>query len=287
MKKTLIAGVVLVVVLGGGFLFLNASTNGIAGFYLWSALGGRVQAANVAVNGTTIHVETFGDAESARRPVLVLHGGTAFLETMHAQITLLADDRLVIAPDSRAHGRSGDADGVALTYDLMAEDMIALLDHLAIEEVDIVGWSDGGNIGLIMAMTAPERVGRLVMYGSNAHYSAVDSALIDRDPDSETWASVKSFYDSVAPEPAHWPVALGKIIDMWATQPALEMAQLADVGSPVLVMAGEFDSIDEAHTRAMAAALPNAELFIVPGQDHFAPLMAPETVNPHIEVFLN
>ena len=82
-------------------------------------------------------------------------------------------------------------------------------------------------------------------------------------------------------------VALGKIIDMWATQPTLEMAQLADVGSPVLVMAGEFDSIDEAHTRAMAAALPNAELFIVPGQDHFAPLMAPETVNPHIEVFLN
>lgn len=290
MNKLAAVFLALLVIACGGFLYLNQSTNGIVGFYAWSTLGGRDSAQEIAVNGTTLHVETFGTTEGigegTGEPVLVLHGGTAFLETVHPQIRLLAQTRTVIAPDSRAHGRSHDQEDVPLTYELMAEDMIALMDEMGIAQADVFGWSDGGNIGLLMARSHPDRVRRLVMYGSNAHHSAVDGSLMDRDPESESWETVRSFYQSIAPNPDYWPTALGKTLDMWATGPTLAMDDLGDIKAPVLVMAGEFDSIDEAHTRAMAQALPNGQLVIVEGQDHFAPLMAPQTVNPHVADFL-
>ncbi|WP_367254376.1 alpha/beta fold hydrolase [uncultured Phenylobacterium sp.] len=103
----------------------------------------------------------------------MLHGGTAYLETMHWQIEALAKDHLVIAPDSRGHGRSTDAAG-PLHYARMAEDMIELMDRLRIRKADIVGWSDGGIIGLHLAIHHPDRVGRLVTIGTNFDLTGID-----------------------------------------------------------------------------------------------------------------
>jgi pimeloyl-ACP methyl ester carboxylesterase len=98
--------------------------------------------------------------------VLVLHGGFGFIESMHYQISALAANRFVIAPDSRAHGRSSDSNQ-PLGYELMANDMLKLLDKLNIAETDVVGWSDGAIIGLDLAMHHPERVRRLVAFGAD------------------------------------------------------------------------------------------------------------------------
>jgi pimeloyl-ACP methyl ester carboxylesterase len=285
MKKLLIALGALLVLGTGAFFYLDRSSNGIVGFYAWKALSGKLVAEERAdLNGISLYYETYG----AGTPVLVLHGGTAFIETMHNQITALAQDHLVIAPDSRAHGRSTDAEGEPLTYALMADDMIALMDQLAIERADIVGWSDGGNIGLDMAIRYPSRVRRLVTYGSNFHFNGTSGEISDApDPEAEQWAPMRDFYTSVAPQPEIWPIFLAKVLEMWRAYPTYAEADLGQIETPTLVMAGEFDSIRDDHTRSMAAAIPGASLIIVEGQDHYAPLMAPETVTPHIVDFLN
>lgn len=287
MKKLLIGLGVLLVLAAGAFVYLDRTSNGIVGFYAWKLMPGNVQVETRAnLNGISLYYETYGEGS----PVLVLHGGSAFIETMHNQITALAEDHFVVAPDSRAHGRTSDADGVPLSYAQMADDMIALMDHLGLEKADIVGWSDGGNIGLAMAMRYPNRVGKLVTYGSNFHTNGLvpdePGEGINSSPDDPSWEVVRSFYQSVAPDPDHWPVFHGKLMTMWATLPTFSIDDLSQVTAPTLVMAGEFDSIEEAHTRRMVEALSNATLVIVEGEDHFAPLMAPEKVTPHIVEFL-
>jgi pimeloyl-ACP methyl ester carboxylesterase len=101
--------------------------------------------------------------------VLVLHGGAGFIEVMHYQIRALAANRFVVAR-SRAHGRSTNPDA-PLSYALMADDMLNLLDKLEIDRADVVGWSDGGTIGLDLAMHHPERVGRLVRAAPGTSFS--------------------------------------------------------------------------------------------------------------------
>jgi pimeloyl-ACP methyl ester carboxylesterase len=287
MKKLLIGLGVLLVLAAGAFVYLDRTSNGIVGFYAWKLMPGNVQVETRAdLNGISLYYETYGEGS----PVLVLHGGSAFIETMHNQITALAEDHFVVAPDSRAHGRTSDADGVPLSYSQMADDMIALMDHLGLEKADIVGWSDGGNIGIDMAIRYPTRVGKLVTYGSNFH----TNGLVPDEPgegilssaDDPSWEVVRSFYQSVAPDPDHWPVFHGKLMTMWGSQPTFVVDDLAGISAPTLVMAGEFDSIKEEHTREMAASISGATLLIVEGEDHFAPLMAPEKVTPHIARFL-
>lgn len=287
MNKVLLALGILLALCAGVFVYLDRTSNGIVGFYAWKLVPGNVQEeARVDINDISLYYETYGEGS----PVLVLHGGSAFIETMHNQVTALAADHFVVAPDSRAHGRTSDAEGVPLSYAQMADDMIALMDHLQIDKADIVGWSDGGNIGLDMAIRYPSRVGKLVTYGSNFHTNGLvpdaEGEGINSSPDDPSWEVVRSFYQSVAPDPGHWPVFHGKLMTMWDTQPTFTAGDLGGVSSPTLVMAGEFDSIKEAHTREMAASIPDATLLIVEGQDHFAPLMAPETVTPHIVAFL-
>ncbi|WOF75232.1 alpha/beta hydrolase [Parvibaculaceae bacterium PLY_AMNH_Bact1] len=291
MNKFLLGLGVLITLCAGVFVYLDRTSNGIVGFYAWKLIPGNVQdEVRVDINDISLYYETYGETHSEGSPVLVLHGGSAFIETMHNQITALTEDHFVVAPDSRAHGRTSDAEGVPLSYAQMADDMIALMDHLGLQKADIVGWSDGGNIGLDMAIRYPTRVGKLVTYGSNFHTNGLvpdeEGEGINSSPDDPSWEVVRSFYQSVAPDPDHWPVFHGKLMTMWDTQPTFTVGDLGGVSSPTLVMAGEFDSIKETHTREMAASIPNGTLVIVEGEDHFAPLMAPEKVTPRIVEFL-
>jgi pimeloyl-ACP methyl ester carboxylesterase len=289
-RNLLIAGLSAGVLLGGAFYGLNRASSGIIGFYAWKFYSGQAHGGEYAdVNGIKLYAETFGDAKGAGTPVLALHGGTGFIESMHYQVTALADRRFVIAPDSRAHGRSGDADG-PLHYAQMADDMIALLDQKQIAKVDIVGWSDGGIIGLDMAMRYPERVGRLVTIGANystdgiAHQSPNHWAELT--PDAEIFASARKFYQRIAPEPDQWPVFFEKIIAMWRNEPNFTVADLGKITAPTLVMAGELDTIKREHSESMAAAIPSAKLVIIKGADHFGPLRAPQATNPPMLEFL-
>jgi pimeloyl-ACP methyl ester carboxylesterase len=230
------------------------------------------------VNGVSIYYETYGDG----RPVLVLHGATAFLETTHNQIRGLVPGHRVIAVDSRAQGRSTDSDA-PLTYAQMDDDMIKLLDSMQIQQVDVVGWSDGGIIGLDMAMKHPERVRRLVAMGANYDVDGVDFDAVD--PGS--FSDVKLVYDRIAPDPSHFPVMLKKVMTMIHTEPHYTTAELGQIRAPTLIIAGERDVIRADHTDKLAAAIPGATKVIVAGATHMGPLEKPEIYNSMIVEFLD
>ncbi|MEO0983385.1 MAG: alpha/beta hydrolase [Pseudomonadota bacterium] len=282
-----ILGVILVIVVAlaaGGFVYLNQSSGGMVGFSLQRAIfGNSGSPARLEANGISLYYETYGEGD----PVLLLHGDFANVETMHHQIRALSKSHRVIVPDRRAHGRTTDDDNAPLTYSLMADDMVALLDALDIDRASVVGWSGGGNDGIDMAIRHPDRIDRLVTYGSNFSPEGVDMAVVNAmAPDSEGLAPFRDMYERAAPDPDRWPVFVGKMKAMWQAYPAFTAEDLATIQAPTLIMAGEHDLIPHAHTEALAAGIPNARLVIVEGQDHFAPLMAPKTVNPDILAFL-
>jgi pimeloyl-ACP methyl ester carboxylesterase len=125
----------------------------------------------------------------------VLRGGTACLQTMRYQIIDLALDHLVVASDSRGHGRSSDPAG-PLHYADMADDMIALMDRLHIANADVVGWRDGA---LDLAKHHPVRVGRIVTIGANFYVAGLVDPTSPPGPESVAAAGRRDFYRSVPP----------------------------------------------------------------------------------------
>ncbi|HEX7885511.1 MAG TPA: alpha/beta hydrolase [Phenylobacterium sp.] len=254
---------------------------GISDFAARKAQVGGHGGQTVEVDGAQLYYETYG----AGAPVLVLHGGTAYLETMHHQIEALAPDHLVIAPDSRGHGRSTDGPG-PLHYHQMAEDMVALMDRLHIPKADIVGWSDGGIVALDLAIHHPKRVGRIVTMGSNFDLTGLGNLGPPAPADSPSVARQRDAYRRMSPTPDHWPAFYGKVQTMWRTEPHFTRKDLSSIRSRVLVMAGESDSIPREHTDALASAIPGAQKVIIPHASHFALLTHPEAVNAAIIAFL-
>jgi alpha-beta hydrolase superfamily lysophospholipase len=170
-------------------------------FYAWKAIGGKARGGDcVALRDICIHYEIYG----AGPPVLVLHGGLGSIEGMSYQIRTLASAHLVIAADSRGHGRSTDSD-VPLSYALMADDMANLLDYLRIWQVDVIGWSDGAIIGLDLAMRRPSRVRRLVVISANYDVSGlIGSSSASSETSAVQVPPMPLRYRLFAPIPAHW-----------------------------------------------------------------------------------
>ncbi len=278
----------LILVLVGGWIFVDRAGQGIPGFMVWRATsgvshGGQMVELNKG-GGVRLYVETYGAGE----PLLLVHGGFSTIETMHNQITAFAGRRLVIAADSRGHGRSAPIEG-GLHYADMANDMVALLDHLKIERADVFGWSDGGVIALDMAMRYPDRVGRIAVFGTNYHHEGlIDSEVnpLDEGPDAEGMAPMRFLYQSVAQDPDRWPMFFEKTITMWTTEPEYTETGLGTIRAPALIMAGEHDMIKPDHLRALADAIPSARLEILPGDDHFAPMQNARSVNALLSDFL-
>jgi pimeloyl-ACP methyl ester carboxylesterase len=244
-----------------GTVATHSSRIGKLQFLGWKTLSGKAHGdLYTGVGAIPLHYETFGSGP----PVLVLHGGLGSAADMRHQIRALADTHFVIAPDLPGNGLSGD-EPTPLSYAVMANDMVGLLDALSIPRVDIVGWSDGGIVGLELAMHHPMRVRRLVAIGANF------------DPDGL----------SGQPSLDNLPERSRKVVEMWRTQPRLTKAMLGTIHAPTLIMAGEFDLIRRAHTDALARAIPNAEEYIIPGADHRAPLTQPDEVNTQISAFLD
>jgi pimeloyl-ACP methyl ester carboxylesterase len=280
-KITLIVVVVFVGAVAAAFYAFNRSAIGIPAFYVWKAISGKAHGGRYAdINGIRIYYETYG----AGRPVLVLHGDAASIEAMHYQISALAQSRFVIAPDSRAHGRSTDSNQ-PLSYNLMANDMVKLLDTLNIAETDVVGWSGGGIIGLDLAMHHPERVKRLVVFGATYDVDGLDLERCPMVPSDESIAPMRDFYKRTAPDPNHWPVFFEKINEM-ERKLRYSVADLGTIKASTLIMAGEFDCIKRQYTDQLTQAIPGAREEIIKGETHAAPVSQPDVVNADILKFL-
>lgn len=247
-------------------------------FYIWKVFSGKAHGGqHIRVDDISIYCETFGTGP----PVLILHGGLGSIEGMSYQIRALAKSHFVIAVDSRGHGRSTDANA-PLTYSRMSDDMVKVLDHLKVSRVDVVGWSDGGIIGLDLAMRHPERVRRLVAISAN-----YDPEGLEDSPSVGEVPRIPLRYWFLAPNPAQWPAFYRKMVTMWRTQPQYTLNDLGRIQVPTLVMAGEYDLIKREHTDQLAKAIPGSHESIIAGATHLVPIEKPEIVNSKILDFLD
>lgn len=227
------------------------------------------------VRGARLSYAQFGLRSGASESVLLLHGGLANSDWWGHLIPVLAQRRRVVALDARGHGRStlGDA---GLGYPLLAGDAVAVLDALGIPRAAVVGWSDGGIAGLVMAMSAPGRVARLFLFGANSSRSG-------GRPEGQAHPTVRAYlarcaeeYRALSPTPEAFGRLRQALSTMWRSGPEYGRAQLAAIRAPTTVAAGGHDElILPAHSRALAAAIPNAGLVVLPNVSHFAMLQDP------------
>jgi pimeloyl-ACP methyl ester carboxylesterase len=245
-------------------------------FRLWRAVSTTSHGGcYVEINGVKLHYETFGDGLPA---VVVLHGGLGSIVDMHNQIRALAERRMVVAIDSRGHGRSSDG-ALPLSYGLMADDTFKLLESLGLRTVDIVGWSDGGIIGLDLAMHHPELVRRLVAIGANFN---PDGLVDGQAPDTLAGPIV-----TTPAQNEGLNTLQRKVTTMWHTGPNYTVQDLATIRAPTLIIAGERDVVRRQHTDALANAVPGAREVIIADSTHDVPIEKPNFVDLLLLDFLN
>src|SRR3954469_10664103 len=234
-------------------------------------------------------VHTYYEEEGSGEPLLLLHGGLVTIETWSNQRAAFAEHFRVYLPERRGHGRTPDVPGPT-SYVLMAADTAAFMQAVGIESPHMVGWSDGGNVALELALGWPQLVRKMVVIGAAAH---VDGATQDSTDwvNSLTVDSLAPFltepYARMSPDgPEHLPVIAKKTVEMWRTLPRHEMSELEAVTAPTLILIGDHDGVTIEHAAAMMHAIPNAQLAVIPGADHGVMLDKPEIVNKLILDFL-
>jgi pimeloyl-ACP methyl ester carboxylesterase len=241
----------------------------------------------VTIDGVRTYYEVHGD--ETNDPLVLLHGGIATADSWAGQVGPLSERYRVFVPERRGHGRTQDVDG-PITYDGMAADTAGFLREVVGGPAHLVGWSDGGNVGLILALEEADLVRSLVVIGANFHY---DGGMFTPEemkltPDTEELAYFRQQYQALSPDgPDHWPVIFGKMARMWATEPTLTVEDLARIKTRTLVMAGDDDILKLSHTTAMYEAIPGAQLAIVPGTSHALPMEKPDEVSRLILGFLD
>lgn len=232
-------------------------------------------AGKVKLKDVEIYYESYGQGE----PLLLLHGNSQSIYYFKKQITELSKHNRVIAVDTRAQGKSKDFSTGELTYDLFAEDMKQLLDSLHIKKANILGWSDGGNTGLIMAMKYPEYVNKLAVMGAVLFPS-------EQSVGKKVLNQVRSVVKRADGKTDAFYVTQKRLYNMMLEEPQLTFEQIEAIKTPVLVMAGEHDVVLEKHTKAIASHIPNAELLIFKDANHYIPVEKPDVFNEAVIKFL-
>jgi pimeloyl-ACP methyl ester carboxylesterase len=244
----------------------------------------------VAHDGAQIWFAVFGGAAvDDRPPVILLHGGDASSDIWGFQVpALIAAHRRVIVIDSRGHGRST-WDG-RLGYDLMESDVIAVMDAAGARQADVVGWSDGAIVALILAMKHPARVRRIFAFGANTDVMGGLNPLGVLAPSSRgAVALLRDEYARDTGSAAGFDALMRAVMRMQLTQPNYLADKLEAIEGPQIAIAdgGHDEIIRHRHTEYLARTIPGAELIWLPDAGHFAPLQAPDAFNAAMLSFLD
>jgi pimeloyl-ACP methyl ester carboxylesterase len=233
-------------------------------------------------DGACIRYATFGSGPV----VILLHGGLGHSGNWGYQVPMLADAgyRAVLI-DSRGHGRST-RDAKHYSYDLMASDVHAVMDDLRVEKAAMVGWSDGACTALTLARKFPERVAGVFFFGCNMDPSGtkefVPNPVIER-----CFSRHARDYARLSATPDGFKAFVDAVSEMMKTQPNYTADDLADIRVPVAIVQSEHDEfIKLEHAEYLARSIPGAELILLPGVSHFAPLQRPEQFNSAVRAFL-
>jgi pimeloyl-ACP methyl ester carboxylesterase len=192
-----------------------------------------VESGMAPVNDIRMYYAVYGEGE----PVLLIHGGLGNADVWGFQLPALAESHKVIVADSRGHGRSTRSDKL-FVYQLMADDYLALLDHLDIDKVALVGWSDGGIIGLDLAIRHPERLSRLFAFGANYAPAGVKPSVANDATFNAYIARAGEDYARISPTPNAFDAFVAQISEMWAREPNYSKDQLRAITVPTVIFDG-------------------------------------------------
>lgn len=211
-------------------------------------------------------------------PLILLHGNSESGEVFHHQIEYFAKQYRVIAVDTRGHGKS--PRGTApFTIRQFADDLNVFMNEMKIEKAHILGFSDGGNIGLVFAMKYPAKVSKLIISGANLDTTGIKfiyQSVIDLGYKFATLMSKKS--ESARKN--------SELLGLMVNDPNIKVEDLKRIKAPTLVMAGTKDMVKEAHTKLIKNTIPNASLVIIEGT-HFIPVKKHQVFNEEVKEFLD
>jgi pimeloyl-ACP methyl ester carboxylesterase len=219
--------------------------------------------------------------------VILLHGGLGHSGNWGYQVpALLASGYRVVLIDSRGHGRST-RDEQPFSYELMASDVLAVMDARGIEVAGLVGWSDGACTAMVLASQKPERVAGVFFFACNMDPSGTKefqpSPLLDR-----CFSRHMKDYAQLSATPNGFKAFADAVSLMQQTQPNFSAQDLAQIRVPVVIVQSEYDEfIRPEHAEYLAQSIPNAELAFLKGVSHFAPLQRPDDFNSMLFGFLD
>jgi pimeloyl-ACP methyl ester carboxylesterase len=253
------------------------------------------------VNGLNLYYQIHGSG----RPLVLLHGGLGSTEMFGDVLYALAAGRQVIAVDLQAHGRTADIDR-PLRYELMADDIAALIAHLGIARADVMGYSLGGGVALQTAIRHPDVVNRLVVVSTpfkrEGWYPEVLAGMAQMGPEAAEpmkQSPMYQLYSGIAPRPEDWPVLLTKTGDLLRQD--YDWSQgVAALTMPTMIVFADADSVIPAHIVEFygllgggkgdagwdGARMPAARLAVLPGTTHYNILTSPLLV-PAVTPFLD
>ena len=235
-----------------------------------------------SINGIRMHYQIFGAGE----PILLIHGGLGHADHWAFQIPELARTHRVIVADSRGHGRSTRT-GAPFSPELMAEDYVALLDHLAIERTALAGFSDGANIGLAIAMTRPERLSRLFAHAGNATNDGVNPNSMTNPVFAAYVERCGIDYRRLSPTPDQYDAFVQQLTHMWFNLPNWSEGELSKIEMPTTIVLGDHDeAITRPHSEYLARTIPGAKFVTLSETSHFSMLQDPDGYTRAICEFL-
>ncbi len=237
----------------------------------------------VVVDGAHIYYETYGQGT----PVILLHGGLGSGNQFGFQVPALVDKHQVISIDTRGHGRST-LTKKTFTYHLFADDVLAVMDKLELKSAAIVGWSDGGEIGLDLAIHHADRISKLFVIGANYDVKGSKSRG-DHTPTFEEYG-VRCHHDyrKLSKTPKAWENLVDAMTPVWHTTTVFTKEQLRTIATPTVVADGDHDEIivlDQ--EKEMASLVQHGKFLVFENASHFVMWQDPASVNKAIVDFLD
>jgi len=238
-------------------------------------LGTNPKGKTYAIRGLNMYTETYGKGQ----PLLIIHGNGGSMKDFINQVPYFMQHYQVIMADNRAQGRSTD-NSDSLTYEQMADDYAALLDAMKIDSAYVIGWSDGGINGLLLAIRHPEKVKKLAVTGANLwpDSTAVYQDVIDL---------IQPGYKAVMQKAnlTEREKTSKKLLRLLVEQPNITTSQLNTIQCPTLVIGGDHDVIREEHTLLIYRNISRAYLWILPNSGHSTPVVYKNQFNATVADF--
>ena len=197
----------------------------------------------IHVNNVNLYYEVYGEGE----PIILLHGNSETHEIFDKLIDKLKESYKVYAIDSRCHGKSENP--VDISYDIMSNDIIQFIKKLNIENPMLYGFSDGGIVGLLVAIKEPNLLSKLIVSGANVTPDGIKKS-------DYILSKVMYFFTR------------NKLFKMMLNEPNITSEELKKINVPTIILAGEKDIIKYQHTKFIADNISNSTLEIIKNEKH-------------------